>query len=803
MSQLLNSRLLLSSALFMSLLALLILFPAKSSAMYDNGKLIDDMVFLNAKSMTETEIQNFLVSKGGGIANKTFVFDCTSTGMSDPYYRNAGAPCGQTVPASTIIYYAAQIYGVNPQVILATMQKEQSLITAPNPTSWQVNQAMGYGCPDSGGCSATSGFLYQVDNGTWVLRFHMERARGNMTYWFTSTSWVCGTAKNYYKPSLYPYQNVNFYDDTGTLYRTEYLKNAATSSFYCYTPHTYNNPQGLYGLPVFGTVGQYYSGSYNFVRFFELWFGQVSGPSAFRITGDTSGAIYVPFGPYRYVVPHAAVMQDYGISWEAVQSISADAANVSSPPPPNTGYSSTISHVVKTPSDSDADGGSIYLIARGKRYQFQSMGQFFAFGLKESELGYLPLDFIYSKPSGGTLPNYVSEPRGSVFQVDTAGKHLFFEYDSYISRNPSDRTAALSYYLIDKIPSGTPVTDRPVLIKYSTGDSLLYYYQNTYSTIPTFDIFQCWGFESTNKTPVYRLLQNDYIATDSQAQPLSCSYNIGELSYLLNGGSKFSVSSSIGLRGDQGTTLIEQLLARVPSAQTPLSPYVKTPGAAAVWRLENGKRRVIPTYNTFTTIGLSDINLHVISLNNLEKFPYDGFYLATGQLVKDTTSAAVFTAGVNKRFTYPTSDLFLAYRNSWGSIDTLDATTLNQNYPIGGSLSPWLIDKTNDKIYFIGNNGCYNLTKGDIQAFGATQATVDSLPYSASDFRSLRLNDCRQATRFVRIANQSLVYWVDSGVKYPLYTYSAMLQKNGGSEPVAMTLDSTLLYSLPTGTPLY
>lgn len=247
-------------------------FSPKVSAMYDGGRLIDDMVFLNTNTMTESDIHNFIVNKGGGIANMSFVFDCTSTGMSAQYYQAAGAPCGQTVRAATIIYYAAQIYGMNPQVILATMQKEQSVVTAPNPTTWQVNQAMGYGCPDSGGCGA-SNFLYQIDNGVWTLRYHMERARGNMDYWFHSVSWVCGTTKNYYSPSLYPYQNVNFYDDNGTLYRTHYIANPSTSSFYCYTPHAYNNPQGLYGLPTYGTTGQYYSGSYNFVKYFETWFG--------------------------------------------------------------------------------------------------------------------------------------------------------------------------------------------------------------------------------------------------------------------------------------------------------------------------------------------------------------------------------------------------------------------------------------------------------------------------------------------------------------------------------------------------
>lgn len=216
--------------------------------------------------MTTGSIQSFLVSKGGGLANRSFVLNCFGPNSKErQWYTAVGAPCDQTVPASHIIYYASQIYGINPQVVLATLQKEQSLVTTPNPTDTQLARAMGY-------ASSTTDFFSQVDSGVWLLRYNYERARGNMTWWNTSSSWVCGTTKNLYNPNLYPGQNVNFVDHDGVYYRTHYLHNAATSSLYCYTPHAYNNPQGLYGLPVYGTTGRYYSGSYHFVRWFQQWF---------------------------------------------------------------------------------------------------------------------------------------------------------------------------------------------------------------------------------------------------------------------------------------------------------------------------------------------------------------------------------------------------------------------------------------------------------------------------------------------------------------------------------------------------
>jgi len=279
----------------MAVLCFVVISAPKTYAAYEAGRIIDDVVFLDAKSMSVSDIQNFLTARNSGLRNMKFNLQCYGTGSQErQWYMAAGARCDVPIPASEIIYYAAQIYGVNPRVILATMQKEQSLTTAPNPTSWQLNQAMGYACPTSGSCDSSSSFPYQIDSGTWALRSHFERARGNLNWWKSSTGWVCGTEKTYYKPNLYPRQNVRFYDTNGTHYTTIYIHNAATSAFYCYTPHAYNNPQGLYGRAPYGNTGLYYSGSYNFVYFYELWFG--STKTGFCESTLKSAATDVLFG---------------------------------------------------------------------------------------------------------------------------------------------------------------------------------------------------------------------------------------------------------------------------------------------------------------------------------------------------------------------------------------------------------------------------------------------------------------------------------------------------------------------------
>jgi hypothetical protein len=246
------------------------LVHAQSSFDYTDH-LMDDSVFESSGTMSASSIQGFLQAEGSGLASFSDIENCGSTSGAHYSYYATYYSCGQTEPASKIIYDASQAYGINPQVILATLQKEQSLVTTPNPVASQYNYAMGYGCPDSGSCSYP-GFFNQVDNATWQFRTDMDLGTGINWWGYTPASYVCGGATKYYSTALLAGNNVTFYDDSGTAYENFTLPNMSTATLYCYTPHVYNNPSGLYNLPKYGTVGDYYSGSYNFVYYFNLWF---------------------------------------------------------------------------------------------------------------------------------------------------------------------------------------------------------------------------------------------------------------------------------------------------------------------------------------------------------------------------------------------------------------------------------------------------------------------------------------------------------------------------------------------------
>ena len=237
------------AALIASIAAMLVMAPTQTNAAYNSSNLISNSVFRQSNTMDANQIQNFLASKGSGLANKKW----------------------GSQRAADIINKAAKDYGINPRVILATLQKEQSLITDPSPDSIQLRSAMGYGCPDSGTCASEySGFSYQIENGTWQLRFNYERANGNNSWWNSATNYACkqkDTQHNppFYNAGLFPGNTVTFSSTGGKPNKTIKIANAATASLYCYTPHV--GPYSATG----------YSGSYNFVISFESWFGSTQG----------------------------------------------------------------------------------------------------------------------------------------------------------------------------------------------------------------------------------------------------------------------------------------------------------------------------------------------------------------------------------------------------------------------------------------------------------------------------------------------------------------------------------------------
>lgn len=271
---------------------------ALSGSQFQAGRITDDSVFYNPNSMTSDQIQRFLDAKvptcdtwGQQMYNSSMTraqygasqgnpppYTCLKGySQSIPGISNSGSNlcsgniAGGTKHASTIIKEVAVACGINPQVLLVLLQKEQSLVTDDWPWPVQYQKATGYGCPDTAPCDAQYyGFFNQVYNAAMGYKryranpanYNYRAGRNNTILWHPNTA--CGTS-------------------------TVYIENQATAGLYIYTPYRPNQAalNNLYGT---GDSCSSY-GNRNFWRMFSDWFGSTLAPN--YAWGVASQEIYV------------------------------------------------------------------------------------------------------------------------------------------------------------------------------------------------------------------------------------------------------------------------------------------------------------------------------------------------------------------------------------------------------------------------------------------------------------------------------------------------------------------------------
>lgn len=264
--------------------------PAAEAA-FDRNLIIDDTVFNDVGSMNGAQIDAWL--------NTYFPQSCISPAsgfrarIPNGYSPSGGFSYGGFGTTGEVVANAAGVYGLNPQVLLATLQKEQSLVTGGssycnNGDEHKYAAAMGYGCPDSGSVhnysgvslymrngvertstgstcvnsAAAAGFSQQVIRAAWLLKFGQQRALGNTGWAIVSGSWdnsddppttyggpmTAGNRARVHGGSVAFYDGNTVIDGT-----TVNMGSGATAALYWYTPHFHGNE--------------------NFYNLFTNWFG--------------------------------------------------------------------------------------------------------------------------------------------------------------------------------------------------------------------------------------------------------------------------------------------------------------------------------------------------------------------------------------------------------------------------------------------------------------------------------------------------------------------------------------------------
>ncbi|SEO70034.1 LGFP repeat-containing protein [Trujillonella endophytica] len=218
------------------------------------GNIVSDAVYFNTSTMSADAVQAFLVQKGGGCT----AGDLCIKNFRESTYNRTETNCAPYTGAANeraadIIWKVAQACGINPQVLLVTLQKEQGLITATSPSASKYRIAMGYGCPDTAPCDAQYyGFFNQVYKAAWQFRRYATLPR-NYSYRAGVTN------------------TIQWHPNAGCGSTQVYIENQATANLYIYTPYRPNQAALDAGYGTGNTCSSY--GNRNFFSYFTDWFG--------------------------------------------------------------------------------------------------------------------------------------------------------------------------------------------------------------------------------------------------------------------------------------------------------------------------------------------------------------------------------------------------------------------------------------------------------------------------------------------------------------------------------------------------
>jgi len=254
------------------------------------GNIISDAVFFNKSSMTEAEIQAFLEKRVPTCqSGYTCLKDWYDTSRSTSSDAMCGAYSGGTRErASRIIYKVAQACGINPQVILVTLQKEQSLVTHTWPSEWRYTIAMGQGCPDTAACDTRYyGFFNQVYGAAWQMKRYANPPGTSQyfTWYAPGKTW-----------------NILYNPNHSCGSSPVHVQNQATANLYYYTPYQPNAAALAAGYGTGDGCSSY--GNRNFYNYFTDWFGStqsVGTPvptitsvdrSSFVLALDSAGVVW-------------------------------------------------------------------------------------------------------------------------------------------------------------------------------------------------------------------------------------------------------------------------------------------------------------------------------------------------------------------------------------------------------------------------------------------------------------------------------------------------------------------------------
>ncbi len=438
---------------------------------FNPGIIITDQSFSDVGTFgSAAGIQKFLEQRGSILANTSQDFllqlkepdTLTKVGLEDPQPN-----LGRLRTAAELIYDAATKRGLNPQVLLVKLEKEQSLVTGQftgDTLQRRLDRAVGFGCPDYEGCGDIFLSFYRQLFGTFdaegsrwlgaaaslMRSFNTDGGRG---------PGVDSQGRVYGRPIVRTSRvgDTVIFDNTLGGYagvqenQTVVIGNRATAALYRYTPHVFN-------------------GNYNFWKLYSKWFKYPNG-TVIQLLGGAN--FYVidngnkrPFS--QFVATQRKLKVDNVIT---VSQTEFDSYLTDKPMPPLDG----------TLIKGDISG-EVFLIQDTKKRPISYpvfIQQKFSFAnvitIPQAEIDTYDQG-AYVTPTNGTL--IVGQTEGTVYLIEGDLKRPV-SYEVFIARKYSfAKILTLSDVEVKAFPSGAFASPPDQIAISMKGDTGIYWYRD-------------------------------------------------------------------------------------------------------------------------------------------------------------------------------------------------------------------------------------------------------------------------------------------------------------------------------------
>ncbi|MFS2240927.1 hypothetical protein [Microbacterium sp. OR16] len=740
--------------------------PAANLANFNPGHIVSDAVFFNSQTMNATQIDTFLRSK---VSTCQSGYTClkdyrqnTPNRPSDQYCAGyTGAP---NESAATIISKVARSCGINPQVFIVMLQKEQGLVTHTWPSDWRYSAALGQGCPDTAPCDPQfAGFFYQIYGAGRQMKIYTEGR------WFT-----------YYAPGKT--WNILYHPNSACGRGPVSIKNRATSALYYYTPYQPNAAALRAGYGEGDGCSAY--GNRNFYNYFSDWFGDptrdaAAGPSLIRATDGA--AIYLAVSGIRYHVQTADDLNTLTAKFGPFAIVAPSlVAGLSDGGP--------VSRSVRDPRD----GVVYFLEPDGSKHRFPTVEVVSAYGYDVTAAANMPpavLDAFSTGPEVGTVFRPADSPHVFV-KSDKVRRHVYDQTAlSSVLADQKTYVATTSAGAMLALPQGNEFFGNRRLIRASTSPATYFTTPGTLVHVPSLELASAFGASSTVTEVAAASISGYPVAKDMLRPAVACD---GEVRVL--DGTDFR-------RVNDSSAIVSTKLSAgdcaalpAPSGSTIDKAFVKSSGAAAVYTFDGSTVRHVISYNDLLALNGERASISTVSWS---EFAMNAYGVGKPLLARD--GAVISFTGSPE--VYVLKDGSLRWATTWASLVALAgaAPQVDMRAPEQRALftigKPYLAERSYvrfgsaSEIYLMRDGALSYIPTWDT-LLGSNNGKVPAVETLAPSLRG-QIPEAKAfvlAGTFVRFGDAPEIYLMEDGDLHHIQTYEALIRHGKGDVPPIISI---------------